>query len=259
MKTASTITLPEEFDWKSWVIRWERMQERYLVKRNERFEVIARLIQDTQPSLTGIIDLGCGTGSLMLHLLKMLPDVHVLGIDMDPTLLPLARKRTVQFGERAHLIQTDLRTQTWTETLPEPANAVVSATALHWLAPEQLKQLYTRLALILKPGGIFLNADHLTSDNPLIQHSWQCQREKMREAERDPSADDWTGFLNAYLEALGKNARTIREQALGLWEGSDEGLPLVWHLDQLREAGFSSVDCFWRCDCDGIYGGLRVT
>jgi hypothetical protein len=34
-------------------------------------------------------------------------------------------------------------------------------------------------------------------------------------------------------------------------------LPLWWRLDALREAGFEGADCFWRLDCDAIYGGIR--
>jgi hypothetical protein len=34
------------------------------------------------------------------------------------------------------------------------------------------------------------------------------------------------------------------------------GAPDVVDLKQLREAGITSVDCFWRSDCDAIYGGV---
>lgn len=38
----------------------------------------------------------------------------------------------------------------------------------------------------------------------------------------------------------------------------EEGLPLAWHLDTVREHGFAHVDCFWRSDRDAIYGGIRT-
>jgi hypothetical protein len=37
---------------------------------------------------------------------------------------------------------------------------------------------------------------------------------------------------------------------------SPRGVPLAWHFDKLRAAGFTCVDCFRRLDCDAIYGGL---
>jgi hypothetical protein len=42
----------------------------------------------------------------------------------------------------------------------------------------------------------------------------------------------------------------------GEWRGIEEGLPLAWHLDALRVAGLSAVECFWRHDCDAVYGGF---
>ncbi|WP_366521110.1 class I SAM-dependent methyltransferase [Lapillicoccus sp.] len=40
-------------------------------------------------------------------------------------------------------------------------DAVLSSTALHWLPAEALSGLYRDLAQLLRPGGVFLNADHL--------------------------------------------------------------------------------------------------
>ena len=79
----------------------------------------------------------------------------------------------------------------------------------------------------------------------------------MRRQEGDTDAEDWGGFWNAYAEALGLDVSQIHERVIGGWEGGvEQGLPLAWHFDRLKESGFASVDCFWRCDCDAVYGGL---
>ena len=70
MKNVKQIKFPEGFDWQVWITRWDKMQERYIVKRTERFEIITQLIHETQNPVTRIVDLGCGTGSLMLEMLK---------------------------------------------------------------------------------------------------------------------------------------------------------------------------------------------
>ena len=250
------IHLPENFDWKPWVTRWERMQERYLVKRNYRFSMIIDLIQSTQRSPGILVDLGCGPGSLTVQLLKAFPTATVIGIDMDPTLLLLAERRTATFGERIHLLQRDIRTADWMAKIPEPVNAVVSTTALHWLKKTQLRSLYPRIANLLADKGIFLNADHVRSPVRRIQRVWERHREGMRKQRADPRAEDWSTFINAYLAALDPEAATVREQMLGPWEGNDDGYPLAWHFDQMRKAGFVYVECFWRSDCDALYGGM---
>jgi cyclopropane fatty-acyl-phospholipid synthase-like methyltransferase len=231
------------------------MQERYLVARDERFAIMARLVHATQGHAPLILDLGCGTGSVMAALLEAIPGSRAVGVDMDPTLLKLAEERLSMYGERGQVTWADLRQTDWVSTLPQQkVDAVVSATALHWLAPEQLATLYTQIASLLKPGGIFLNADHIASDDPRIQQEWEKHRAQSLAAN---PGEDWDSFWSAYLAELGPEAAVERQRILGPWNGVEVGQPLAWHLDQLRKSGFASVDCFWRCDCDAIYGGIK--
>ena len=67
------VELPPGFDWQHWVDRWERMQNRYVVRRAERFELMVRLIRESQPSVRLVLDLGCGPGSTMLRMLEAFP------------------------------------------------------------------------------------------------------------------------------------------------------------------------------------------
>lgn len=257
MGKVSDIKFPADIDWRSWIERWDRMQDRYLLRRKERFELMVRLIADTQKEVLRVLDIGCGTGSLMLRVLEEFPRAGVYGIDFDPTLLVLVEKRLGKFGERVHLVQTDLRDKSWLKLVPVPIDSAVSATALHWLSPEQLARLYGQLGGILRPGGIFLNADHVRSDCKKIQAGWQQHREQVRRKEGNSDADDWEGFWDAYGQALRIDIKEFRGKFTEPWEGSEEGLPLEWHFEKLKASGFETVDCFWRLDCDAIYGGVH--
>jgi hypothetical protein len=117
--------------------------------------------------------------------------------------------------------------------------------------------LYNRLAEILRPGGIFLNADHVRSGSQEVQRAWEQHRQQMRDRRRDAGADDWEGFWEAYGRALNVDIRQLRKELTEPWEGSEEGLPLQWHFEKLKAGGFEAVDCFWRLDCDAVYGGIR--
>ena len=250
--------LPAGFDWREWVERWDRMQNRYLVRRVERFALIVRMVRETRESLSRLLNIGCGPGSLMVSLLESFPEAEVFGVDSEPLMLLLARERLAEFNDRSRLVLADLREPSWSESLPVPVDAVVSATALHWLSPEALAALYGQLAQILRPGGIFLNADHAGSDYAPIQTAWERHRDEMRREEGITGAEDWYGFWEAYARALDVDIQRIRQRFAAAWEGApEEGLPLAWHLDQLRANGFTAVDCFWRCDCDAVYGGIR--
>jgi len=256
------ITLPQNFHWQHWVQRWDRMQEGYLVRRKERFATVVALIEATQTCVKRVLDLGCGPGTLTLTILEAFPDAEVYGIDFDPSVLILAQARLARFGGRVHLLQADLRQTSWAETVPAAMDAVVSATALHWLEPDTLAALYRRIAGLLRPGGILLNADHVGSEHDAIQRAWEQHRETERTAEQQartggPKADDWDTFWAAYSQVLGYELSAGQPSVDG-WEGGiEEGLSISWHLDQLRACGYHAVDCFARWDCDALYGGLK--
>jgi len=251
------IKLPAGIDWRCWIERWDRMQDSYLPRRKERFELIVRLIAGTQDSVGAVLDIGCGTGSLMLPILESFRDAEVFGIDFDATLLALAEERLAEFGHRVHLVQMDLRDESWLGRVPHPIDAAVSATALHWLSLDQLSRLYAQLGQILHAGAIFLNADHVRSTNPAIQAAWESHREQMHKEQRNSTCDDWEGFWDAYGRALRADMRELRRKLEEPWQGSEQGFPLEWHFEKLKASGFEAVDCFWRCDCDAIYGGIR--
>jgi hypothetical protein len=117
--------------------------------------------------------------------------------------------------------------------------------------------LYKQFSRILKPAGIFLNADHAGSSNTHIQKDWENQRNCLSHKSGKSNADDWDGFWRAYGQALKINVKDFRKKLMGPWVGSEMGLPLEWHFDNLKKAGFEAIDCFWRLDYDAIYGGIR--
>ena len=243
--------------WRTWIKHWDKMQDRYIPARKERFETIVHLIADTRPNASKILDIGCGTGSLMLPILKSFPKADVWGIDFDVTLLALAEKRLAKFGDKVKLVEIDLRKNNWMGLVRGRFDAVVSATTLHWFSPLQLSRLYKQFAQILKPSGIFLNADHAGSPCKQIQKNWQNQRCHLARKYKNSHVDDWDGFWLAYGQALKINVRAYRKKLIGDWVGSEQGLPLEWHFEKLKIAGFTAIDCFWRLDYDAIYGGIR--
>jgi SAM-dependent methyltransferase len=260
MKNLQEIKPPKDLDWKYWVKRWDQMQAHYLVQRTERLRTIVNLIGQTQHSVNTVLDLGCGTGSLTVSVLEDFPHAISTGIDFDPTILWLAKARLKSYGSRVRLILTDLRDRTWLKYVPSPFDAVISATALHWFKPDELCELYRQVAQILRPGGILLNADHVGSDHQGIQRAWEKHQSTMLAEEGESDGGDWDSFWNGYSQDLGIDIHNIHKRVIGGWEGgAEEGLPLTWHFDRLRECGFTSVDCFWRSDCDAIYGGITAT
>jgi SAM-dependent methyltransferase len=259
MSTSKALQLPSNIQWQHWVERWDTMQERYLVRRDERIKLLVRLVRETVCPVKRVLDLGCGTGSLMQPFLDAFPGIEMYGIDFDPVILPLAEQRLRPYGARSRLILADLRSEGWRAQLPDMFDAVISATALHWLTAVQLASLYRQLSGLLRSGGLFVNADHVASQQPQVQKFWEHNRDEMRRVEAKQEGEDWDGFWEAYARALGLSGqRRVTERVIGGWDGGvEEGLPLEWHFAELKASGFSRPECFWRCDCDAVYGAFR--
>ncbi|HEX3814789.1 MAG TPA: methyltransferase domain-containing protein [Mycobacteriales bacterium] len=241
-----------------WVERWDRQQETYMADREERFAVIADVVQETagRPDPL-VVDLGCGPGSLAARLLDRLPAATVIGIDGDPLLLGLARE---VYGDRLRLVDRDLRTDDWRDALglDRPADAVVSTTALHWLTRDELGATYAEAAGLLRPGGVLVNGDHLFNgpESPTLRRVMHAVRD--RRAERvGAGGEDWTQWWEAIADEPGL-ADLLAERAARKYEHTaDPGVTIDDHRALLRSAGFAEVGTVWQSGDDRVLVAVR--
>src|SRR5215469_11996233 len=160
---------------RDWISRWDRQQEVYMADREDRFTALIDAVEVAagRPDPL-VVDLGCGPGSLAVRLLRRLPAATLIAVDADPVTLSLGR---AAYGDVPGLrfLDLDLRSPGWASGLGlEPGrllDAAVSTTALHWLTAAELSDLYATLAGLLRPGGLFLDGDHLRlseTENPAL-------------------------------------------------------------------------------------------
>jgi len=71
-----------------------------------RARLIASEISAYFPGARSVLEIGCGTGSVMLALQKVMPHLHLVGSELHPEGLVFARKR---LGEDVVLLQMDAR------------------------------------------------------------------------------------------------------------------------------------------------------
>src|SRR5215472_17103150 len=149
----------------AWIERWDRQQEVYLSEREDRFTALIDAVEaGTRRPDPLVIDLGCGPGSLAVRLLRRLPAATVIAVDADPVTLSLGR---AAYGDVPGLqfLDLDLRSPDLACQLGlgsgRLADAAVSTTALRWLTAAELSDLYATVAGLLRPGGLFLDGDHL--------------------------------------------------------------------------------------------------
>lgn len=153
-------------DWQAWQDSWDRQQEWYMPDREERFRVMLDMVEALVGPAPRVLDLACGTGSITDRVLKRFPEATSTGVDLDPALLTIAEGHFAG-DERVTFVTADLKDPNWRAALPHDTyDAVLTATALHWLPSGDLAVLYGQLAPLLAPGGVFMNADHMPTRPP---------------------------------------------------------------------------------------------
>jgi ubiquinone/menaquinone biosynthesis C-methylase UbiE len=97
-----------------------------------------------------VLEIGCGTGTLVTLIKRLHPDVDVVGLDPDPKALARARRKAQQ---AAVSIQFD---QGFSDDLPYPDasfDRVFSSFMLHHLDSEMKEKTMREVGRVLKPGG----------------------------------------------------------------------------------------------------------
>ena len=138
------------------VAEWEWDPETYLVEMADEIPGYEELQEAVAAAAAGIdatrvLELGTGTGETAIRVMAAHPGVKWVGIDASEAMLG-----------RAHewLPDADLRLQKLEDELPSgPFDLVVSALAVHHLDGAGKRELFSRVAGVMRPGGLFVLGD----------------------------------------------------------------------------------------------------
>jgi tRNA (cmo5U34)-methyltransferase len=186
-------------------------------RRDEGYRALLEFLPDETHR---VLDLGCGDGEIVGRVLDARPDADAMAADFSAEMLRIVRARFAG-SERVTVVEHNLD-----EPLPESwgtFDAVVSGFAIHHVVDDRKRALYAEIYDRLRPGGAFLNLEHVASATPELH------------------AD--------FLAALG----TTPEDD----DPSNQLAPVAEQLDWLSEIGFAQVDCHWKWRELALLAGIR--
>ncbi len=164
-----------------------------------------------------ILDLGAGTGAFSKLVGQAYPHARVTVSDFAQSMLDQARDKLSR-NKRFDFALLDMLM----DPLPGELDIIVSSMAIHHFDHADKRYVFSRICKALKPGGIFVNADQMSSgaeeeDQRLFEH-WLGDVRSAGICEKE---------LNSVLERMSEH---------------DQNAPHDLQVRWLREAGFGKVD-----------------
>ena len=116
-------------------------------------DVVAELKSRDRHRKATIVDLGCGTGELLVAISRRLRDARIVGVDSSPSMLLWANRHSTTDG-RVNFITGDAAAMPFPD---ESVDLVVSTLSLHhWQEPADA---FAEIARVIQPGGVALIYD----------------------------------------------------------------------------------------------------
>ena len=158
-----------------------------------------------------VLDLGCGTGTLALWAKQIQPASHIVGLDGDPQILEIARRKA-----RKRQCEIEFK-ECLSYRLPFENNSfdcVLSSLFFHHLTPDQKTATLAEVRRVLRPGGALHVADWGAATG-------RVSRTLFRSIERldgtPNTIDHVMGRFPDYLSQAGFQQAEIRESFLTIY------------------------------------------
>ena len=129
----------------------------------ERIEIPMLLRALRPPSGGRLLEVGCGRGIALPVLAARLRPSELVGVDLDPALVSIARERVHARGLAAQLVEGDLRDLPFDD---ESFDLVVDFGTCYHVGGGVLgmRAALRQIARVLRPGGLFIH------ETPVAQH-----------------------------------------------------------------------------------------
>lgn len=208
----------------------------------EQLEVMLRLIAARSEPVTNFLDLGCGDGILAATILARYPEARGVLVDFSEPMLEAARERLYGFASQLRFISADFAAAGWTNSINRtPFDVIVSGYAIHHQPDARKRALYGEIYHLLKPGGLFVNLEHVASATSWGEWIW----------------DEY--FIDTLHDREPDRSRSEQSEAYRRRPDGEANIlaPVETQCGWLRRLGYTDVDCYFKIFELAVFGGRR--
>lgn len=213
----------------------------------EQIGVMISILKSNPQPVENFLDLGCGDGILGAALLGTYPSSRGVLVDFSEPMLGQAREQLRDYGKQLTFLNLDYGDPTWVAAVQPggPFDAVVSGYSIHHQPDERKRSIYQEIFSLLKPGGWFINIEHIAPASPLATDLFEKH------------------LIDGYyaIEQRNGGTRTRAEMADVFMKRPDKEANKLLSVDVqcgwLRGMGYTEVDCYFRIYELAVFAGRR--
>jgi tRNA (cmo5U34)-methyltransferase len=211
----------------------------------EQLDILLRIIHKVLPQVEHLLDLGCGDGILGRTVMAIHPETKGVFLDFSEHMIHEVKNKAD--ARRSTFLTADFGDKNWSLSVRNYAafDLVLSGFAIHHQPDEKKRAIYQDIFDLLKPGGLFLHLEHVSSKSDwakevfekyFVDSLWKHHQEQGGSKSRDTIADE-------FFNSPGRAANIL----------SPVDLQCRW----LEEIGFVDIDCFLKIFELTLFGGKK--
>lgn len=211
----------------------------------EQIGVMMSILKSRREPVESFLDLGCGDGILGAAILGEYPSARGMLVDFSEPMLQQARGQLREYSNRLTFENLDYGAPSWVSRIRVPFDAVVSGYSIHHQPDERKFSIYQEIFSLLKPGGWFVNVEHVSSaaqlNVDLFEHHYVSARYAIEK--QNGGTRTFGQIEDEYKNRPDKAANIL--------------VPVEIQCDWLREIGYEEVDCYFRIYELAVFAGRR--
>ena len=179
-----------------------------------------------------VLDLGAGTGLFSSLVSQRYLNAEFTLYDLSNAMLEEAKKRFEKSDIKVNFVAIDYSAN----AIQGKYDLIISALSIHHLTGSQKERLFIKIYSNLNDNGLFINADQVLGETPLIEKSYR----------------------HAWLKQVKEKGVTTFALTSALERMKEDKMSTLSHqLDWLKHAKFKEVNCWYKNNSFAVFSGRK--